>query len=714
MSLKIRKITGEVFDLPVDYVIEAEKNNPLFTDKGSKTVPIHFPNTDNNRKLLLNSDRLDRTERPDKTFRVVVETDTLQQSGLMAINSPFNAGIGFDEAEMYNQMTTMQLRDIPILNDPVNHPEYQRTGAGTLTESKVGNLLNHLTQVMREQVEADYFVFSVILNYEIPDETKPSNVYFDVLNDIALNFDGGFVSLQAMEERTIKSYMDGTEVLLKVPKGYGVSPFIKVWKVLEIIFKHFGFEVQENPFRDHRQLKKLVVLNNVMDAILTGTLYYRDMMPDITIKEFLEGLFNKFGMLYFLNSSSKTVKIKFLKDIITPLASGSVEWNKLKTQEPEISYSPPKQLKLLMNREINGCEVLADTFEEFLDKYNHELTDNNPTGKSTNIFHTSSSTYSIISGLQNKVLVSSDFFDYDKKDDLEYEEIKMEDLCLPWASGRELYELYYNIKYKLLYTDMIVSNEQKGEIKNPAKPAFVFGFGIWNDDYGKYFFASQINRNPDGDFMTDQNGVKYDISLTCNREDGLFKRFWKEYDAFLRHSNFEVKCPLKLSDMDIFKLDMFKTAIINNQPLLPKQIKYKLNRKDNISECTFQTLRLYQPYNLEEEQKIPEYALQKYYWKRTYVDHTDYPQMYPDSDSLFQAGYTIPGYGSNGKYPDTIEVDGQQVPVAQLFLYPPTEEQYANKTTIEFDYAWTAINMSISFYWKINGTTHVTITPELV
>lgn len=709
MSLKIKKLTGEIFDLPPDYIIEAEKINPLFTNKGSKTVPIHFPNTDNNRKLLLNSDRLDRLSRPDETFEVVVETDSSQQSGLMAINSGFNAGIGFDESEMYNKMNSMQLRDISDLPSLTLH--------GNTTDAKITSMLNHLTAVMKEQVTTDYFVFAVILNVETK-EGEYGRRYFDIINEIDLLYPSGVVELAALEARQIYRYIDGEEVIIQAPKGYGVSPFIKVYRVLELIFKNWGFSILENPFKEHRQLKKLVVLNNTIDAIMTGTLYYKDMMPDITIKQFLDGLFNKFGMVYFLNSNSKTVQIKFLKDLMTPLKLGSINLDKFKTEEPIASYSPAKQIKLLMNRQLEGSEVLADTYEEFLEKYNYEFADRGSSDayNSTNLFNPEKSRYTLYSALQSKTLVSSDFFDYYKKSDLEYVEIKMEDLCLPFSTEtpNEASYLYYGVNFKNAYTEIIVGAEKVGEVQNPALLAFAFGFGtvtvgrIWN-----CFFASQINRDPDGNFIIDENGEKYDISLTCNREDGLFNRFWKEYDAFLRHSNFEVKCKLKLSDMDIFNFDMFKTAIINNQPLLPKQIKYKLNQENGICECSFQTLRLYEPYDLAEEQKIPTYAPQKYYWKSTQRDTVNYENV--NVAWLLENDYTIPDYNGWGKFPDTVDVDGQSVPSSQLFLFPPTEEQFRNQTTIQFSYSWTARNPTPPFPypWQITGTTHVTMKPEL-
>ncbi|MDR1369083.1 MAG: hypothetical protein LBJ72_02985 [Dysgonamonadaceae bacterium] len=665
MSLKIRKTTGEVFDLPTDYVIEAEKNNPLFTNKGSKTVPVHFPNTDNNRKLLLNSDRLDRKDRPDKTFPVIVESDASQQIGLMAINAPFNAGIGFDESEFYNQMSTILLRNLS------NLPSL--TLGGATTEQRLNSMLSHLTAVMKEQLEADYYVFPIVLEVQEVDDV-PYNV---ILNEVETKVDvsnlpyGRTAELLALNNRIIDRYIDGEIIKLDAPKGYGISPFLKVYKVLEFIFDHFGFKVEENPFKDHRQLKKLVVFNNVMDAILTGTLHYQDMMPDITVKGFLDGLFNKFGMQYFINSNSRTVKIKFLKDTLIPYQSGKIYLDNFKMEEPQINYSSPKQLKLIANREIEMAKTPFNTFEEFLSEYNYQFTDiygeESWADGVSSVFQTSISKYSIFDQNRTFELHSSDFFDWDKKEELPYEEIKMDDLCLQLGRyNGNYYYLFYLVGYKHLYSDVIVSGKTMNEENaNQAKLAFAFAWGKTKytaSNKFNYFFASQINRNENGRFIYDSDGNKFDISLTCNREDGLFNRFWKEYDSFLRHSNFEVKCKLKLSDTDIFNFDMFKTALINNQPLLPKQIKYKLNKKDTVSECAFQTLRLYEPYDLEKEQAITQYIPQKYFWDWDSVS-------VPDPESF--GNYHI----ISGQTIEAVWIGGVAVPTSRL-LMPPTEEEF--------------------------------------
>jgi hypothetical protein len=247
------------------------------------------------------------------------------------------------------------------------------------------------------------------------------------------------------------------------------------------------------------------------------------------------------------------------------------------------------------------------------------------------------------------------------------------------------------------YSNVVVEGETAKEEENPAKLAFAFGWGL--TDYTapnryNWFFASQINRNVHGHFMYGPDGKKYDISLTINREDGLYNRFWKEYDAFLRHSGQEVKCNLKLSDVEIVNLKMDHVMMLNLQPLIPEQIKFKLNAPENISECKFRTLRLYRPYDLETEQGIPVYENQKYYWKTASVVKVPVISWTYFEESPF-------GYGF-------VTVDGVNYDTKMLFVLPPTGEQFQHQEQIILTYKSKAIAEGRPV---INLTTTVTYTP---
>jgi len=698
--IKIRKTDGgDVFDLPPDYVIEAEKNNPMFSNKGSQTVPVNFPTTDKNNRLLNFPFRIDRSERQEGTIGVIVETGSVQQKGLLSVNSASNkiisANIGYDESAMYSVMKDMQLRDMPILNDP----KFLINFGGNNTNAKVDSMLAHLTAVMKQETEADYYIFPVIvkkedyttdvINSDGTTTTDVNKTYLEIINEVDAQItdinnlpNGKIAELKALQNRIITRYENSQEIQLSAPKGYGVSPFLKTYRILEIIFENFGFTIADNPFKEHRQLKKLVEFNNTIDAVLTGNLNYKDLMPDCSIQEFLDALYAKFGMQWYADSNSKTIRIRLLKDIVNPLdESGSVDLNHMKTEEPAIAFSSPKQLRLKMNRQLDDAAVPFDTMEEFLDRFENQFTDAGIVWPNniTQIFRTLDSTYQILnlftSTLSPEVNKSSDFFDWDKKtENVDYEDVEMKDMCLPlylYGYSLSMQMLLYLVGFKHQYSDVFIGSSKQEIAGDQAKIAFAFAWGLLANNRGstlfRSFFASQFNRDNDGNFMNDAQGIKYDISLTCNREDGLYNRFWKEYDAFIRHSNQQLTCNLHVSEGDFISFKMDDKMFINNQPVIAEQIKYKFNDlHDQISESKFRTLRLFKPFNLETEQKISKYVPQKYYWAWTSESSDEIP-----SNSIFIKRY----------FDSFFTVNGVQIPVSYMSNLPPTEEQFINQET---------------------------------
>lgn len=52
-----------------------------------------------------------------------------------------------------------------------------------------------------------------------------------------------------------------------------------------------------------------------MDTIVAGEIRYSDLMPDCTIEDILSMVWGKFGAVYFVDSNTKNVRIKLIKDI---------------------------------------------------------------------------------------------------------------------------------------------------------------------------------------------------------------------------------------------------------------------------------------------------------------------------------------------------------------------------------------------------------------
>ena len=93
------------------------------------------------------------------------------------------------------------------------------------------------------------------------DDTETTTYYPEYINKIAKSENGTY-SLQGTARQ--ETFLINNEpVLTSVPEGYAISPFLKVSWILNFIFVRYGYTVLENPFSTHRQLSRLVVLNNM-------------------------------------------------------------------------------------------------------------------------------------------------------------------------------------------------------------------------------------------------------------------------------------------------------------------------------------------------------------------------------------------------------------------------------------------------------------------
>ena len=70
-----------------------------------------------------------------------------------------------------------------------------------------------------------------------------------------------------------------------------------------------------------------------------------------------------------------------------------------------------------------------------------------------------------------------------------------------------------------------------------------------------------------------------DISLQYAGAEGLFVRFWKQYDALLRHAFRKVTAKLQMPLSDFLKFNIFTPKLLNGVPVLPVNMKYTISRK---------------------------------------------------------------------------------------------------------------------------------------
>ena len=350
------RTAGEAIDLPSGFAVTIEDSNPIFNDRGSQSVPATVPATRRNFRLLSAPYRIDvdaDPNNPERTAEVV--SGAYSRPGVMNITEAgrddgITFNIGFDNSAAYAKWRAKKLSELDL---PVYKPD------DSLQGNPVDLILDELFRIYKtpQPKVDDFAVFPIAVNNESTGTDEDKKTYWEVFNLT------GTYGLQ--QPATVKRLIDGELTDVSVPGGYMVSPFLRVWRVLELIFDNIGVVITANPFKSDTELARLVVLNNAADAVCRGEIRYADIMPDCTVEEFLKALWVRFGLVYNIDSAMATVRLEFLRDIINrPAVSRAID--PLAAGHEKIIYEGPQYVKLSAKTSIEGASPGSERFEDFV------------------------------------------------------------------------------------------------------------------------------------------------------------------------------------------------------------------------------------------------------------------------------------------------------------------------------------------------------------
>lgn len=308
MTIIIRS-NHEQLDLPLDVELNIETTSPLFSQASSMSLPISIPLTDHNKRVLNYPDMLNIYDsettgfRPIQSLAVVVKHASWQQMATMDISSctesAAEATIYFNESNIWckiDEMTLPQamaglhygnipptISDIPTYRQNLFDALYEDFRTHPISvdpredEARQGELeyqewVSMLTE-RAEWFQSREFVMAPIY-------TKDG-----WLNEI--------VTPHALKRRTDSTY---------------ITAFLRLDYVLHKIFEKAGYSLEidfdsfpdENEYSSHfeKQWHSILVLNNTMDALYPGCLYYSSLVPDMSCKDFLLTVQAQFGCAF--------------------------------------------------------------------------------------------------------------------------------------------------------------------------------------------------------------------------------------------------------------------------------------------------------------------------------------------------------------------------------------------------------------------------------
>ncbi|MDR1370800.1 MAG: hypothetical protein LBJ72_11855 [Dysgonamonadaceae bacterium] len=626
----IDQTTGELFHLPVDMELEIKMTNPFLSEQGTLSLPVRFPASDHNMEIIEHSDRIMSRRKTKKKRSVSISEGIFFEPATMEIFSVdpkegITASLYLNESVLYNQMKEVKLPDIfsGIIRDDFSGTETQ----------KVNKWLDRLTQVMIGATEDDFFIFPVrtkvttLVRINGESHEDMSNRYRALYNTESLNClytdfpdseQSGMPIYNGKKYYRLLAYdvqktMDGdTEITL--PIGYGVTPFLKVTYVLKKIFEHYGYTLSPSILDTNISFKKMCLLNNVADTIVTGKINYGQLVPTVLISEFLDSFRNRFNCEFYVHENKKQIELHFFNDMnsgepdedLTPFLDGTFV----------TEFETPKAVKLTSNRGNEYNKTEYKSYHDLFAKYGNIITiqnmsDTTESGvyfvKAMNAFYEYSKGRTNGSRIGWK-LICRNILDYYNPEFESYIEKKSPDeqvamlSCPFWiVTGLDNRASLINIPSPFVgdvrhlnttirYSQSAESSDAPEKEESDGSLSIMYAFSIGRlknaDTNAEYFFGGSTSK------YSNDGSTWGDFSLAY---DDLYSIFYAGFDNITQTSFLPITTKINLPVEKITTLRMDKLKLLHNQPVMIESIKYTIgNGRMEVKEIKLRTMKTYE------------------------------------------------------------------------------------------------------------------------
>ena len=590
---------GEAYQLKPDTKLTIERTNPFFNDYAEQTIPCSLPASPHNLRLL----DLESAQgyRQKQMLHDVTITDgeyfAQCRQAVLSVKRRDNVSTSFymNDGSLYARIGETALKDIWT-----GDHERLTYGNGTLDDMiSLCRLMASGSTLDSHATYGNYRIFPVLLTN---DSGLATGFNYKVLNNWGskMTVRGGTEEHMTLYKGSAQDFMNavetketvsGTEV--NVPKGYYISPFIRVEYVLRRIFGFFGYTL-DTDFFDNEPFRSMVVVNNVIDTIIYGYALNRDLVPDITCREFLAVIRKKFCCEFTSDERTRTVGIAFMKDMAD--AAPVADLTDMLTEQPTYQFMAQKQYRRVVLKPKYDIDDDAgvqtyDTLESML--HDHSAANYNPI---TGIFQET--------GYKPDTTTLQEFIvrGYNAGGEEEEDEIEIGD-CQPllrrlvWNTEDDgstngivmpYIGAYTTLHSKLTAADGSVADTAGATLQpmlafmlhSPLGAAGTTSSYTWYDT-----------------FPTDNVATRHlwDYSLFYWGEDGLFERFYRQTDRLYRNALEEMKVRLLLSQHQKADMPVCAVYTLQGQRCMIDKLKFTIGNRPDIQESTLLTLTEKQP-----------------------------------------------------------------------------------------------------------------------
>lgn len=261
-------LDGRAFDLPGEFDFSIIRSNPFFSEEGEFSLPAQLPKTKENSRLFAYADTPGgMTLRPP--MDIVLEDGVFSLEGRLRLLSAdadgYDVVLLFNEGMLYNRLKGVMLTDLM--------DKHHRSFVS------VGNACD-LMHARLVSSEDELVTFPILCQDVVLNEVTPDGV------------------MAASRDRRIRI---GNEEV-NIPAGFLLSPFLRLRWVVAEVFSYVGYTVVDWGILDRPGYRSLVLLNNTLDALAGGKLYYSHLVPDVSAGDLLKVLGDKFASRWVVHS----------------------------------------------------------------------------------------------------------------------------------------------------------------------------------------------------------------------------------------------------------------------------------------------------------------------------------------------------------------------------------------------------------------------------
>lgn len=605
--MKITHSSGQEYHLSHETKLELTRYNPFFHDMGEQSIPISLPASDHNLALL---------KHPESTAgrnKIDSRVDATIQSGIYSVNAR--------QAILSAQK-----------NGTIETSFYLREGAfyEKIKDVSLQKIFEDRKLEFGNIDAAIAFMQTLVMNQD------PRFACFQVMTDTnVLNSqwhkEDNFL-IQYLIQEAFYNSIERKEIIdekeITIPKGFYITPFVKVRHILEEVCIYLGYSLGTS-FLDEAPFKDMVFLNDVIDTIVKSEIQYTSIVPNISVTALFDVL-RKFNIEFIPDEINKVLNVVRFNDVLD--SSDKMPLDGALVGEIKPNYNNYKKVKL-SSKQMN----LPKEFDiPYWETGRHKIDNGNTSSEALSMddlskqyptafvrfqdgavmrdgFKGNSSIYEIVGSLAHNYTGDGTEVVSDYSYDDTVPSIFHAFIWHYWAS----FTFPYVGKGKALNSSIVMSADDINEDSNVVgedlqsnisglEPMLCFAYRV----EGYYLSQGSLsNYNLYGEKL-------WPYSLFYNGEDGIYEKFWRNRDNLLRNSLIEVEVDLLLSEKQKFTMSSMQKVGINGQEMVLSEMSYS-PEYESVEACRFLTTKMQYPIN--KAKTIHDYfPIRQYRWELKY------------------------------------------------------------------------------------------------